>query len=114
MDVQPMGSSDTSEATLARFEAMLRARVIDERLATLGESGLVGFLPRLLGREAALVGVVAGLREEDWIFPAATDWAVPVARGLRMEAFLNRIFGNAKDPLRGHVPDDHGAEASPT
>ncbi len=97
-----MTSADPREAALARAEAILRLRVIDERLAALGEAGTIGFLPRGLGREAALVGALAGLRAQDWIFPAPTDWLLAVARGMRLEAFVHRVFGDAKDPLRGH------------
>ncbi|MCB9595529.1 MAG: hypothetical protein H6719_22605 [Sandaracinaceae bacterium] len=95
-------TSSESEAALARFETMLRVRVIDERLAALGESGAIGFLPRGLGREAALVGVLAALSDDDWVFPSITDWPLAVARGMRIDTLVNRVFGNSADPLRGH------------
>ncbi len=97
-----MTSSDAREAAMARFEAMLRLRVIDERLAALGEATTIGFLPRGAGREAAAVGLVAALRDQDWIFPAITDWPIAIARGMRLDAFVHRVFGDANDPLRGH------------
>lgn len=97
-----MTSSEAREAAMARFEAMLRLRVIDERLAALGEATTIGFLPRALGREAATVGLLAALREGDWIFPAITDWPIAVARGMRLDTFVHRVFGDAADPLRGH------------
>ncbi len=113
MDVQPTSdpSSDSSHAR-ERYEPMLRMRVIDDRLAALGESGAIGFLPRAAGREAALVGAVAALRETDWIFPTLADWAITVARGMSVETFVHRVFGDARDPLRGHdIPAGTSAKA---
>lgn len=101
MDVQPMESERVNEASVELFEAMLRLRVVDERFAALGEAGRLGFLPRGLGREAALIGTVAALRETDWIFPTHNDWAVAIARGMSIVDLVHRVFGDAEDPLSG-------------
>lgn len=82
--------------------AMLRARVVDERLAAWGEAGRIGFLPRAAGREAAVVGAAAALDGGDWIFPTPQDWAVALFRGTSTVDFVHRVFGDAHDALKGH------------
>ncbi|MFK7988621.1 MAG: thiamine pyrophosphate-dependent dehydrogenase E1 component subunit alpha [Sandaracinaceae bacterium] len=84
------------------YAAMRKARVIDERAATLGDAGHLGFLPSCQGREAAIVGATAALSDGDWIFPNPTDWAVALTRGQTLSAFAHRLHGNAHDPLKGH------------
>ena len=115
MDVRPTSgetSGDSGDALSERYEPMLRVRVVDERLAALGEAGEIGFLPRAAGREAALVGTVAALRDTDWIFPTLGDWAITIARGMGVQTFAHRIFGDARDPLRGRdIPAGTSAKA---
>ena len=101
MDLQPTESAGANEMDTTVAEAMLRVRFIDERLARLGEAGAIGFLPRALGREAALIGTLAGLRAQDWIFPTTADWALAFSRGMSIETFIHRVFGDARDPLVG-------------
>ncbi|MBX3269944.1 MAG: hypothetical protein KF729_06765 [Sandaracinaceae bacterium] len=101
MDVGASTSAGTREAASAHAEAIVRLRVIDERLAALGDAGTIGFLPRATGREAALVGVIAALSPTDWVFPGASDWPVAALRGMRLDTFVHRVFADANDPLRG-------------
>ena len=100
MDVQPMQSGQVSEGP-ELLEAMLRMRIVDERLAALGEAGTIGFLPRTAGREAAHVGTLAAMRDDDWLFPTHNDWAVGIGRGMSVADFAHRVFGNARDALEG-------------
>jgi len=112
MDVTPATSARTDEVAVERYEAMVRLATIDEQLAQLGEAGSVGFFPRTAGREAALVGTVAGVTSDDWLFPSATDWALPLLRGQAIESFAHRAMGTGKDVLRGRdVPSAVSARA---
>lgn len=95
------GAEPNTEEGAPLFSAMLRARMIDDRLHAMGEAGEIGFLPRGLGREAAVVGTVAALRDEDWIFATSRDWAAAITRGMSLTTFAHRVFGDASDPLRG-------------
>ena len=92
-----LGASETR----ALYEAMLVTRVVDERIAALGEAGVVGFLPRATGREAALAGTVAALEEGDWLFPTHADWPAALQRGMSLASFVHRVFGDAEDALLG-------------
>lgn len=112
MDVTPATSAQTDEVAVERYEAMVRLATIDEQLARLGEAGSIGFFPRAAGREAALVGTVAALSSDDWLFPSATDWPLPLVRGQAIESFAHRAFGTVKDVLRGRdVPSAISARA---
>ena len=96
-------SSPTTEreALHALYEQMVRVRTVDARLAALGDAGRIGFLPRTLGREAALVGALDGLEDGDWLFPTHADWALALLRGMDVASFAHRVFGTASDPLKG-------------
>jgi TPP-dependent pyruvate/acetoin dehydrogenase alpha subunit len=89
------------EEARALYASMLVTRVVDERIAALGEAGVVGFLPRATGREAALVGTLAGLEGGDWLFPTHADWAAALQRGMSLASFVHRVFGDAEDALKG-------------
>ncbi|GAB5543534.1 MAG: thiamine pyrophosphate-dependent dehydrogenase E1 component subunit alpha [Sandaracinaceae bacterium] len=89
------------EELRALFEQMVRVRTVDARLAALGDAGRVGFLPRALGREAALAGALHALEAGDWLFPTHGDWPVALLRGMDAASFAHRVFGTASDPLKG-------------
>lgn len=89
------------ERAASLYEAMVRARVVGERLAKLSESGRIGFFPITRGSEAAVVGATFALREHDWIFPTHGDFGAALARGLSIETLAQRAFGRAGDPLKG-------------
>lgn len=112
MDVQPIERRRVSETSVELFAAMLRARIVDERLAALGDAGVIGFMPRSIGREAALFGTVAALEEGDWIFPTHYDWTVSIARNMSIATLIHRVVGNGLDPLKGHdMPSGLSARA---
>lgn len=100
-----MGSAESEpldpDRTVELYRSMLRARVIDARLRALGEEGRIGFLPSTEGREAAVIGALAGLDDGDWVFPTVHDWAAALHRGMSVSTFVSRVFGNAADPLLG-------------
>lgn len=93
-------SLDT-DTRVALYRAMRTARVVEERVAALSEQGAVGFLPSGRGREAALMGALAGLREGDWVFPGVHDWGAALYRGMPIATFVHRVFADASDPLKG-------------
>lgn len=90
-----------TDSRVALYRAMRTARVVEERIAALGEQGEVGFLPSGRGREAALMGPLAALRDGDWVFPGMHDWGAALYRGMSIATFVHRVFGNAVDPLKG-------------
>ena len=64
--------------------AMLRARRFDERLLNLQRRGEVGTFAPVKGQEAAQIGSIACIGEEDWFVPAFRETAAALWRGLPM------------------------------
>ncbi|HRP97656.1 MAG TPA: thiamine pyrophosphate-dependent enzyme, partial [Rhodocyclaceae bacterium] len=54
----------------ALHRAMLRGRRFDERMLKLQRQGRIGTFAPIKGQEAAQIGAVAALEDEDWLVPA--------------------------------------------
>src|SRR5262245_29316555 len=63
------------------YRAMLRLRLVDERMLTLQRQGWIGFYGTATGEEAAVIGSGAALRDGDWVFPALRQGGVALLRG---------------------------------
>jgi 2-oxoisovalerate dehydrogenase E1 component alpha subunit len=102
------------EAELVRriYEAMVRTRIIDERMLTLQRQGRVGFHVGCRGEEACIIASAAALRDQDWIFPCYREMGALLWRGYPLERYLDNMYGNAADPVRGRqMPDHYTAKA---
>ena len=71
---------------LHRF--MLLSRRFDERLLSLQRQGRMGTFAPIKGQEAAQLGAVAVLEEQDWLFPSFREMAAELWRGKAMENVL--------------------------
>ncbi|MCC6214322.1 MAG: thiamine pyrophosphate-dependent dehydrogenase E1 component subunit alpha [Polyangiaceae bacterium] len=89
------------------YSAMVRTRVIDERLVTLQRQGRIGFHIGSLGEEAAILGSAFALRERDWGFPCYREFGAALLRGLPLQRFIDNMFGNANDLVKGRQMPDH-------
>ena len=69
-------------------EGMLRARRFDERRLKLQRQGALGTFAPVNGQEAAQVGAVACLKDDDWFVPAFRETAATLWRGADMEDLL--------------------------
>lgn len=65
--------------------AMLRARRFDERLLNLQRRGEVGTFAPVKGQEAAQIGSISCLEDDDWFVPAFREPAAALWRGMSME-----------------------------
>lgn len=99
-----------SEETLARMlEIMLLVRVTDDRMMRIQRQGRLGFYMKALGEEASHFAVLP-LRESDWVFPSYREQGAWFWRGYTIETFINQLFGNEKDPVKGRqMPVHHTA-----
>lgn len=81
----------SNEKLLQIHAAMLRCRLLAERLRLLAEQGaLVGFLKPQLGLEAVAAGVIIDLLPGDKVFPARDNPIVNLLKGEALETFLTR------------------------
>jgi 2-oxoisovalerate dehydrogenase E1 component alpha subunit len=92
---------------------MVRVRLLDERLVALQRQGRIGFHIGSQGEEAAILGSAAALREQDWIFPCYREFGAALWRGMPLAAYVNHMFGNEADPMKGRqMPDHYGAKVA--
>lgn len=89
------------------YQHMVFVRMLDERLVTLQRQGRIGFHIGSLGEEAAILGSAAVLRKQDWIFPCYREFGAALWRGMELQAYMDNMFGNAEDPVKGRQMPDH-------
>ena len=82
---------------------MLLARRFDERLISLQRQGRIGTFPPISGQEAAQLGIVAAMRQSDWMVPSFRETAAELWRGRTLE---NVILYNNGYNEGGHIPED--------
>jgi TPP-dependent pyruvate/acetoin dehydrogenase alpha subunit len=59
-----------------------------------------------VGEEAAIVGAVAAMKDEDWVFPGSREFAAALWRGMPLVAYAHHVFGTASDAGKGrNAPD---------
>jgi 2-oxoisovalerate dehydrogenase E1 component alpha subunit len=104
--------SDPAEV-VAIYRAMVRVRALDERLIALQRLGRIAFHVGSQGEEGAILGSAAALRERDWIFPCYREFGAALWRGMPLAAYVNHMFGNVGDPIKGRqMPDHYGAKVA--
>jgi len=82
-------------------------RTLDRRLTALQRQGRVGFHVGSLGEEAAIVGSAYALRDSDWVFPCYRELGAALVRGFELQTFMDNMFGNANDIVKGRQMPDH-------
>jgi len=86
---------------------MVRGRIVDLALEKIQRQGRVGFHIGALGEEAAIVASAAALSPDDYIFPCYREVAALLARGLPLASYVDNMFGNVDDPVKGRQMPDH-------
>jgi pyruvate dehydrogenase E1 component subunit alpha len=89
------------------YEAMLRIRLLDQRMLMLQRQGRVGFYGTATGEEAAIVGSAYALRPEDWIFPALRQGGAALMRGYPLVEYVAQCMGNVLDATKGRQMPSH-------
>lgn len=89
------------------YAAMVRTRIVDERLVTLQRQGRIGFHIGSLGEEACILASAAAMRDQDWIFPCYREFGALLWRGMPLQTYVDNMFGNANDPAKGRQMPDH-------
>jgi len=89
------------------YRAMVRTRLIDERLIKLQRQGRIGFHIGSMGEEACIIASAAAMRDEDWILPCYREFGALLWRGLPLQTYINNMYGNSGDPVQGRQMPDH-------
>jgi len=79
----------------ALYRQLLLARTIEERMLNLVRRGQLSKWFSGIGQEAVSVGLVAALRDDDWILPAHRNLPVFTGRGLDLGVLLRQLLGRA-------------------
>lgn len=95
------------ERAVALYEAMVTTRVVDERLVALQRQGRIGFHIGSMGEEATVIGTAAALDETDWLFPCYREFGALLLRGMPLQSYLDNMYGNSNDPVKGRQMPDH-------
>lgn len=77
-----------AEALLKGYRAMLLARRFDERRLKLQRAGEIGTFAPVNGQEAAQIGTISALREDDWFVPSFRETAANIWRGTPLADML--------------------------
>lgn len=102
---------DGAEA-LRLYRAMVRIRVVDDRMMTLQRQGRVGFYGACTGQEAAYLPVAMALEPSDWIFSALRESSAMLLRGFPLVPYLAQVFGTSLDETKGRQMPSHPASRS--
>jgi pyruvate dehydrogenase E1 component alpha subunit len=101
----PLGNRDLLEA----YRQILLTRIIDEKMVSLQRQGRMGTYVSCAGQEAAQIGSMFALKEEDWVFPMYRDLGMMIQRGVSLDTLFDRLFGNCEDASLGRdLPNAYG------
>jgi len=107
-----LGDSTAHELTLTHeqlrslYRLMATSRRVDRQAINLTRQGALGVFASSLGQEAAQVGAVFALGEDDWLFPTYRDTVGTFARGVDIVESLALFQGSwhcGFDPMRYRV-----------
>ena len=102
----------TADQVVELYQHLVRTRILDERLLTLQRQGRIGFHVGSLGEEATIIGAAFALRPQDWLFPCYREVGAALMRGLDFQHFVDNMFGNSNDVVKGRqMPDHHTGRA---
>jgi pyruvate dehydrogenase E1 component subunit alpha len=73
----------------------------------LQRQGRIGFHIGSLGEEATVLGSVSATRPQDWVFPCYREFGAALWRGLPLQRYIDNMFGNANDTVKGRQMPDH-------
>ena len=99
-----------SDIVVKSYEAMLKTRLVEERMVILQRQGAISFAMTSLGEEACAVGSAAALEISDWMYPQYREAGILFFRGFSIENFVHQMFGDAHDLILGRQMPNHFGE----
>ncbi len=104
-----LDSHGLDDESLRRFlRTMMLIRRFEERAAEMYlRAKIAGYLHLNIGEEASVVGIVAGLRDSDYIFDGYRDHGYVLARGTDPKLVMAELFGRVGGLVRGRGGSMH-------
>jgi 2-oxoisovalerate dehydrogenase E1 component len=95
MDARSDDGRFARDDALTLYRALLLPRLVEEKMLNLVRRGQLGKWFSGIGQEAVSVGLVAGLRDDDWLLPVHRNLAVFTGRGLDLSVLFRQVLGRA-------------------
>ena len=93
-------SADVDDRTLLKlYQDMVVIRRIDFEATALQRQGQLALWPPMLGQEAAQIGSVRALEEDDFIFPTYRENGVAYCRGADLTGIMSTWRGSCQHRL---------------
>jgi 2-oxoisovalerate dehydrogenase E1 component len=83
----------SDDALVELYRALMLPRAIEEKMLALLRRGQLSKWFSGIGQEAISVGLVAALRDDDWILPVHRNLAVFTGRGLDLGVLFRQLLG---------------------
>jgi len=93
----------SDDELLSMYRDMLFSRHLDERAISLQRRGEMGTYASMYGHEAAQIGSVAAMADDDWLFHSYREHGATVAHGLPPENVLIYHMGHER---ASEIPED--------
>ena len=90
----------TDDEMRALYRALLLPRVVEDKMLALLRRGQLSKWFSGIGQEAVSVGLVAALRDDDWILPAHRNLGVFTGRGFDLDVLFRQLLGR-EGPITG-------------
>lgn len=97
----------SDEEATRLYVAMVRNRLLDERMVMLQRQGRIGFYIGSVGEEASIIGPIGALKANDWLFPCYRENGGYLLRGMPLQRLIDNLFGNGNDPVLGRQMPNH-------
>src|SRR5215207_9025250 len=92
----PAGPLADDQADLVElYGQLLLPRVIEEKMLALLRQGQLSKWFSGIGQEAVSVGLIAALRDDDWVVPGHRNLGVFTGRGLDLDRLFRQLLGRA-------------------
>ena len=99
------------DTALKMLDTMVKINTIDPRFNMAQREGKISFYMTCIGEEAAVVGSIAGLEEQDSIYPQYREVAALLYRGYTINQMTNQLVGNYLDNGKGRqMPVHYGSK----
>ncbi len=97
----------TNEVLINLYKAILKPRLVEEKMILLCKQGKINKWFSAWGQEAISAGIVAGLQDDEWIFPSHRNLGVFLNRNMPLDRLLSQWQGKQNGYTKGRDRSFH-------